>query len=429
MSKVSQLLKNMKEALLKFDSIVLFHSIHTDNDNHLREFLSVFKDIEDSRMENKCTYSTMTIAGIVFLGLLHDMDTWVEIEDFAHQKKDILSKYVDLSCGIPSHDTLERVFSLLDSRSLEKAMVDFVQRCIETTADMLDVQDNRMEILAMDGKELKGSGRKYNTDEKIRNTQTMNFFNVSTGICIRSESIDSKTNEIPTAQKVLNELNIKDMIITSDAMNCQKDTVTVITKKHAHYVLGLKGNHGDFHMEIEEKFRKPLKCNQNSYFKMETEKNHNQVEIREFYKLNAKSFVYADEWNKIKSIVMYKKTITNNITGEEKEERRYYISDLNDIETIAESIRRHWAVENELHWYMDVSFNEDANRTINKKALNNLSIMKKNVLTIIKLLQPLFGNKSIKRTRKIFAMNYDVNLIRLFAFLDEKTLKEILNVK
>ena len=429
MARSSNVLTGIKDAFNSFDNVDVFYSNLKCDENKLLEFISIFSNIEDTRMDNKCTYSTMTIVGIVFFGLLFNMDTWIEIEAFAREKKNFIGKFVDLSNGVPSHDTLERVFSLINSTTLEDALVDFIRKSIEATARILEVTDNGTDLLAIDGKELNGTGRKYGSDEKTKNVQIMHFYYVSTGVCIRSQLIEEKTNEIPTAQKVLTALNIKDLIITSDAMNCQKETVAVISDGKAHYVLGLKGNHGDFHNEIVDKFASTNKYNKGCYYKMETEKNHNQVEIREYYMISAKKFVFSEGWKNIKNVVMYKKTTTNNITGEEKIERRYYITDLKDLELIALSARRHWAVENELHWHMDASLNEDANKTVNRNAINNLSIMKKNILTILKLLQPLFGNRSIKLVRKLFTINYELNIMKLFTLLDEESIKELIKAK
>jgi len=429
MAKICNLLKDLREKISRYDDIDILYSYFEDGDGKLREFLSIFDNIEDSRMKGKCKYSTMTIVGIVFLALLHELDSWTEIEMFAKHRKDIVSKYVDISSGIPSHDTLKRVFSLINSETLESALVDFLQRSIEVTAKILDVSDEEMKMIAMDGKELKGTGRKYNTDEKIRNGQIMHFYDVSTGVCIKSQLIEEKTNEIPTAQRILASLNIKNMVITSDAMNCQKDTVKIIVESKGHYVLGLKRNHSDFFNEIKDIFSNEPKKTKKNYYKMETEKNHNQVEIREFYKISANQFVYADDWKNIKNVIMYKKTMINNHSDQEKIEKRYYISDLDDVHLIGEAIRRHWAIENELHWHLDVNLHEDSNKTMDKKAACNLSIIKKSILTILKLMQPLYGKSSIRLIRKTFTVDYDRNLMMLFAFLDEQNLRKLVSSK
>lgn len=279
MAKTNRFLTDLKEKIHDIPNIELLYSSFEDENGKLKEFISILNAVEDSRMKNKCIYTTSTIVGIVFMGVLFELDSWVDIADFARTKSDIVSKYVDLSCGIPTHDTLMRVFSLINSETLEKSLVDFLTKSIETTAKILEIdQSNEMKHLAIDGKELKGSGRKYNTDEKVKNGQIMHFYDSSTGICIKSKLIDEKTNEIPTAKKVLAELNIKNVIITSDAMNCQKGTVEVIAAGKGHYVLGLKGNHGDFFNEIKDRFKTEPKKVKKNYYKMDTEKNHNQVE-------------------------------------------------------------------------------------------------------------------------------------------------------
>lgn len=433
MAKQSQLLSSIRENIKKYDNTGIIYQAIEEDDSRIREFLHIFSDVSDTRMPNKCTYDTSAIAGIVFLGLLCNMDTWTEIAMFARKKKAFLSQYIDFPDGkTPSHDTLARVFSLISSETLENALVSFIQESIEKTAEMLEADDSEgSRILAIDGKELKGSGRKYGTSEKIRNSQIMNFYEVTSGVCIRTQLIDSKTNEIPTAQKVLSELNIKGMIVTSDAMNCQKETVRVITEGKGHYVIGLKGNHGDFHSEVEQLFEKNAKkkYSEKNYWRMDTEKNHNQVEIREFYKLPASRLVFSEGWEKLKNVVVYRKTVTDVFTDETKVEKRYYITDLNDIELIAISVRRHWGVENELHWHLDVSLSEDANRTVNRNAANNLSVMKKNLLTMLKLMQPLFGNASVKATRKLFAIDYEKNVMLLLGLLDGKNIEKLIKAE
>ena len=428
MAKISNTLKDFKELVNGIKNIDVFYSSLQTNDQKFREFISIFDSVEDSRMINKCKYTVSTIVGIVFMGILSNMDTWIEIEAFARKKKEVVGKYVDLSNGIPSHDTLVRVFGLIKSETLEDALVTFIQDSIKKVISFLN-DENSFDLLTIDGKSQNGSGRSNTQNGAVRNTQTLNLYNPATGVTIKSKLIEEKTNEIPVAQAILRTINVKGVIISTDAMNCQKETVKVIKEEKAHYVLGLKGNHGGFHNEIEEAFNQPFKKTSTNYYEMEVEKNHNQVEKREYYMINANKLLYADEWEGINNVVMAKKITTNNFTGEEKEERRYYISDLKDVELISEAIRRHWAIENELHWHLDVTLNEDENTTMNKRAVHNLSIMKKNILTMLKLLQPLFGKVSLKTTRKLFALNYEENIMKLFSLLDSQNIEELIKNK
>lgn len=162
---------------------------------------------------------------------------------------------------------------------------------------------------------------------------------------------------------------------------------------------------------------------------MELEKNHNQVEKREFFRIDGNKFTEDEEWLSLNSVVCYKKTMFNVIKKTENIEIRYYISRLKNIELIAEAIRQHWSVENQLHWVLDSAFHEDFNSTINKKANFNFSVLRKMVITLVKLLSPLFRNASFKRTIKSFRSNYETNIVKFFKFLDGQDISKILKTK
>lgn len=431
MSKISRVMKDTKEALSSVSGLFYYHSFNTDADK-LKEYISIFDHVKDTRILAKCTYSARDIIAVVFLALLDERHGWNEIEDYCYDHSEMLSLFTDFNGIFPSHDTFCRVFSLLNTDDLQNAVVTFLRQCIDSVASAVSVDSNsKVKVLAMDGKEERGSGRKYDTDEKIMNAQIMHFYDTDTEICISSSLIEEKTNEIPTAQTVLKTLNIKGIVITADAMNAQKKTVQTIREGKGHYVLGLKGNHQGLYDDVAFEFNKVEANNRikstKNYHKMETEKNHNQVEIREYFMLPASKFYQEDDWQDIHNVVMYKKTIYNVITKNESVERRYYISDLTKVELISECIRTHWAVENGLHWHLDTNFYEDANSTVNKKALHNLSLINKMVLTLIKLMSPLFRNGSVKRTQKSFRSHYEENVLKMFVFLQGKDLKNMFN--
>jgi predicted transposase YbfD/YdcC len=424
MAKISNTLKQIKES---FDTSYPFFGVSSFSfdSGKFNEFICLFDDVSDTRMPNKCKYSTKTIVVLVFLAILDEMDTWQEIAEFARERRDFLSEFIDLSSGTPSHDTIMRVFSLINSDTLQTVLVDFLKSTISNLSSHL-IDDTGYTQLAIDGKEARASGRNYGQDNKVKNMATMNFYDVGTNICISSVTIDDKSNEIPVAQSVLNQLNIKNFIISSDAMNTQKKTVETIINGKAHYVLGLKGNHSDLYNEAIQTFNNTVNFSEKNYYKMELDKCHSQVEHREFYRLDASKLVFSDSWAKLKSVVVYKKTVFSIKDDTERVEYRYYISDLIDLQTISLAIRRHWAIENELHWHLDTSYNEDANTTMNRKALTNLSTIYKSSLTLMKLIQPLFGNKSIRVTKKKFRMYYEDNIFKLFSLLDSDVIQSLI---
>lgn len=429
MAKINQNVQKYKDKFNKKE-LLLVMKILLDDGQKFREFIHLFDGVVDSRIKAKCKYSTKFIVVITFLAILDIRETWQEIADFAEDKKDFLSKFIEYPDTLPVHDTYMRVFAKINSESLEKVIVSFLSECInKVVKENIEKNSEDFDHLAIDGKALRLSGRKYNYEDKVPNCQLMHFFDVSNQQCIKSVVISEKTNEIPIAQQILPTLDIKNKIVTADAMNCQKKTVEVIINGKGHYVLAIKGNHSEFHQDIESHFKDKLDSikDTKNYYKMEIEKNHNQVETREFFRVDADSFYQQDDWLNLKSIVCYKKKIYHTLSGKNSCEYRYFISDLKDTKLIALAIRGHWSIENQLHYPLDAFFHEDANRTMNKVANNNFSILRKMVNSLLVLIAPMFRNGSKMRTLKSFRSNYEKNLIRLFVFLEGLDLNTLFN--
>lgn len=429
MAKINQNVQKYKDKFNKKE-LLLVMKILLDDGQKFKEFIHLFDGVVDSRIKAKCKYSTKFIVVITFLAILDIRETWQEIADFAEDKKDFLSKFIEYPDKLPVHDTYMRVFAKINSESLEKVIVSFLSECInKVVKENIEKNPEDFDHLAIDGKALRLSGRKYNYEDKVPNCQLMHFFDVSNQQCIKSVVISEKTNEIPIAQQILPTLDIKNKIVTADAMNCQKKTVEVIINGKGHYVLAIKGNHSEFHQDIESHFKDKLDSIKDTkdYYKMEIEKNHNQVETREFFRVDADSFYQQDDWLNLKSIVCYKKKIYHTLSGKNSCEYRYFISDLKDTKLIALAIRGHWSIENQLHYPLDAFFHEDANRTMNKVANNNFSILRKMVNSLLVLIAPMFRNGSKMRTLKSFRSNYEKNLIRLFVFLEGLDLNTLFN--
>lgn len=429
MAKINQNVQKYKDKFNK-QELLLVMKILLDDGQKLREFIHLFDGVVDSRIKVKCKYSTKFIVVITFLAILDIRETWQEIADFAEDKKDFLSKFIEYPDTLPVHDTYMRVFAKINSESLEKVIVSFLSECInKVVKENIEKNPEDFDHLAIDGKVLRLSGRKYNYEDKVSNCQLMHFFDVSNQQCIKSVVISEKTNEIPIAQQILPTLDIKNKIVTADAMNYQKKTVEVIINGKGHYVLAIKGNHSEFHQDIESHFKDKLDSIKDTkdYYKMEIEKNHNQVETREFFRVDADSFYQQDDWLNLKSIVCYKKKIYHTLSGKNSCEYRYFISDLKDTKLIALAIRGHWSIENQLHYPLNAFFHEDANRTMNKVANNNFSILRKMVNSLLVLIAPMFRNGSKMRTLKSFRSNYEKNLIRLFVFLEGLDLNTLFN--
>ncbi len=390
----------------------------------LRRFVRIFSCAEDRRVDSMTDYPLVEILLVAFLAVLANASTWLEIAQFGEEKQRWLKKFLPLRNGIPSHDTFWRVFSLIDADTLQKATVDFLIENMAALRRSVGITDDGYRLICVDGKEERGTGRKYGTAETVRNLQTLHVYDATNSICLSSCPIDTKTNEIPVAQGILKKLELKQSIVTFDAMHTQKETISIIAGRKGDYVGGLKGNQSGLLEAVSCVFtdskREQIKKKGKDFYET-SEKSHSQVEIRRFYRIPASCG--KEEWAKLKSFVCYEKYTCNVITGIEKTEYRYYISSLQDVELIAQAIRGHWEVENNLHWHLDYSFFEDAQTTMDKQAFQNLSLINKLALTLCKLAQPVMKG-SIRRIRLRFSWNLEDNLAVLLNAFDCDTIKK-----
>lgn len=395
----------------------------------IRKFLRIFRKIDDIRLQGMIAYPLEEIVLIAFLAILGNASTWAEIAAFGVSKKRWLKKFLKLDNGIPSHDTFRRVFSLIDTEQLQQVTVTFLMENLAAIKNTLGIKDDGYRQICIDGKEQKGTGRKYNTVEKIRNLQTLHVYDATNEICLYSKAINEKTNEIPVAQEIIQYMNLKGCIVSFDALHTQKDTINAIVDKKGDYIGGLKGNQGNLLEEAEDTFTGDVKKHlKDTEFYYETiEKAHGQIEKRRFYL----SKVYpkhtcAKGWKKLKNFVCYEKYTCNCIDNAEKTETRYYITSLDDITVCADAIRGHWGIENKLHWHLDYSLCEDMNTTMDKTAFNNYSLLNKMVLSLCKIAKPFLKNASIRIIRKMFGWDYEQTLSILLTVFDEDTLKKVL---
>lgn len=396
----------------------------------IQRFLRLFREISDQRVEGMIDYPLSEVILIAFLAILCNASTWLEIEEFGNEKEKWLKKFLKLENGIPSHDTFRRVFALINPVQMELATVNFLMENLKNIKNSLKLKDSGPRLICVDGKEEKGTGRKYGTDEEIRNLQTLHVFDASSEICLFSRTIDKKTNEIPVAQEVLKTLQLKDCIVSFDALHTQKDTIEIIVGQKGDYVGALKGNQGTLSDDAEALFTADIKAKIKSegkdYYES-SEKSHGQVEVRRFYMHKAKQrFNGKQSWKNLRNFICYEKYICNIVTGKEAIEVRYYITSLRDVELCAESIRGHWSVENKLHWHLDYSFGEDDNTTMDQNAFNNFSLLNKMALSLYKLVQPLMKNKSIRIIKKGFSWGMEGRLSLILNTFDEDILKTTL---
>ena len=373
----------------------------------LKRIISCMEKAGESRKEGMITYPLAYLLLLSFLAVLSGAETWVDMETFSKSYKTklngILPSYKKVK--IPSHDTFRRVLGLVKPEELQRATSAFLVQEIRQMKKVLGISDAKKRHLSLDGKEQNGTGRKYGTAEKVSNLQTLHCYDVTNGICLASVPIDEKTNEIPVAQNLLSTMQLKNCIVTFDAMNTQKDTVKVIINGKGDYVGGLKGNQQLFYEEVVLLFSadelKRIK-EKKKFFRTYTEKAHNRIEKRSYYMVtDIKWFADLSKWDGLKSLICYEIETEDLVNGKATKEYRYYLASLTDIELCADAIRSHWGIENQLHWHLDVTFSEDDNTTMDKNAFNNLSILNKMALSLLKIVQPVY-KVGLKAIRKMF---------------------------
>lgn len=395
----------------------------------IHRFLRIFQKIDDSRIQAMIDYPLKEIILIAFLAVLGNASTWTDMERFGKKKQRWLKKFLRLKNGIPSHDTFRRVFSLIDTAQLQKAVVAFLMDNLYAIKKALGVKEDGHRQICVDGKEQRGTGRNYDSDDKIRNLQTLHIYDASNEICLYSEAIDEKTNEIPVAQKALKNMDLKGCIVTFDALHTQKDTIAIIRDRKGDYVGGLKGNQSGLLEEaaayFSEKELRDYYKDRGDFYET-TEKAHGKFERRSYYLVRPTKRKIIKEWKGLKAFICFIKT-TEDKKGNKKDEVRYYIASTDDIELCALAIRGHWCVENNLHWHLDYSLGEDDNTTMDKTAFNNYSLINKMVLSLCKLAKPVTGSPSVRTLRKEFGWEFEDSLSILLSAFDEEQIRNALD--
>lgn len=398
----------------------------------MEEYLEQAGQLTDPRQQAKVWYPLKDVIGIVFFALLAGNDEWTEIADFAVDEQETLKNYLELPRGIPSHDTIQRVFFILRSDELQRMLVNILIQLVTAAGKDLEEYLYRndalgcciRDVIAADGKETHNTAKKNCLEpEAGRNLNEFNVMSTEWGICLSSTRIDEKSNEIPEMQKVIKQIDCRGCIVTADALNTQKATARAIVKEaHGEYCLALKENQKTAYQEIKEYFGcgafiKELMEQDGRYLK-ETEHTAGTITTREYFITDdIRWFEDRKEWEKLSAIGYERKTITQKETNEARVEERYYLCSIPPVvDLFATAVRRHWHIENGLHWTLDVVFREDKLRSKEKNGIHNLGLMRRFVMFIIKLMK-VYYHRSMKRIRNKIGRNLEREIPVILAVL------------
>ena len=400
------------------------------NDSMIEKIKEYAGRVPDYRHPSYVKHLLCDIIMITFFAMLGNANEWGEIESFAKKKEKWLRKYLELPYGIPTDDTFRIVIGNINTEHFFEMTVQLLMQSVNDIICLSGKEKDLHEknILSVDGKESRGSKRRSGSRGEIKALQTLNVYSSDYGMCLAQKFIEEKTNEIPAAQELLKLMDLKGTIVTADALNCQKDTVAAIAGSKGDYVLALKGNQPLFHKEVQGFFddekREEIRKSGKGY-KKTLEKEHGGTALREYYITEDVGW-YADrkQWKNLKAFGMVHKTFTK---GEKREEEyRYYICSIGeDAEEFERAARGHWGVENSLHWHLDFTFKDDKNTSMAKTGAKNLQIMKKIVLSILKLVKESY-KLSMKRIRYELSLDYENGVERMLSMLDIESIKQVL---
>ncbi|WP_424100283.1 ISAs1 family transposase [Moorena producens] len=365
-----------------------------------------FSDLKDPRVDRSKLHKLIDIITITICAVISGADTWVDIELYGKTKYKWLNKFLELPNGIPSHDTIARVFAKLETEQLQQCFLKWVQSISQVTFG---------EIVAIDGKTLRHSYDKSSDKAAIH---MVSAWATANRLVLGQVKVDEKSNEITAIPKLIKVLELSGCIITIDAMGCQKEIVKQIVAKEADYLITLKKNQAYLYERVEKIVNTlPLSRLKNLTISqyLQSETGHNREEHRYYQMLsNVKETIDPNgEWEKLNSIgwVDYWRKEKD---GKTSFERRYYISSLpNNAELLAKAIRQHWCIENQLHWVLDVQFLEDDSRIRKDNAPENLAIIRQIALNLLK--QESTEKTGIKTKRKKAGWDNDY-LLKVLGF-------------
>jgi predicted transposase YbfD/YdcC len=352
-------------------------------------FLRFFNDLPDPRGVNKI-HKLHDLIVIAVMAVICGADGWAEVALFGRCKRKWLATFLELPGGIPSHDTFGRVFSLLDPRAFERCFLAWMSALVELC---------RGRLVAIDGKSIRRSFEHAWDKSGMIHLVSAMLSQGGNRVVFGQVAVEDKSNEIAAIPKLLELMDLKGAVVTIDAIGTQRDIAKKIVDGGGDYVLPVKDNQPALHEKVEalldEAALGPVDGLGVGFFE-EQDQDHGRIETRRTWvvdDMNSLGKPLLDLWpgltNGSLALVERTRQDLGDLTGGTTVERHYYISSLHGCDdkaarTIARYARGHWAVENNLHWQLDVSFNEDRRRIRTGHGAENFSRLSRIALNLLK---------------------------------------------
>jgi predicted transposase YbfD/YdcC len=368
--------------------------------NNFPVFHSFFTSLVDPRRTNKGNffYPLEEILLLTISAVISGADGWTSISKFGEEKLEWLQKYYQYENGTPSHDILGDLFARLDHREFAQCFTNWVGSICSRTNG---------EIVAIDGKTICKSGDYLSNKSALHVVSAYASVN---RLCLGQQVVDEKSNEITAIPELLKILDIKGCIVTIDAMGCQKKIAQEIIKQEADYMLMVKNNQPELKRQVEKLFKRGDSIQKDK----QVDAGHGRVETRICDVVDDLRFMDDRQyWEGLKSIVRVQAERYDKKTKNTSHETRYYISSLDaDAKISNDAVRKHWSIENNLHWTLDVVFKEDSSLKKNGNSAINYNIILKLALAMIEKEQSQKQSKPLKRLHAAWSDKYRNKILK-----------------
>jgi len=362
------------------------------------KLLSYVEEIEDPRVNRTKKHLLKDILTIAILAAIAGAEGWEDIENYGISKYSWLKEFLELPNGIPSDDTFRRVFERIKPEEFERVFQKWIQQLMGSLEG---------EVIPIDGKNLRGS---YDREKSLKALNLVTAWASEQKLILGQVKVNDKSNEITAIPALLQLLDIRGAIITTDAMGTQTKIVRQIQENQADYVLTLKENHPTLYKQVQEQFtffqNADITDNEISQ-DFRIEKGHHRLEKRRVWAISVERFselYQLEKWCGLQTIVVVERT--RNLWNKTTHEVQFYLSSLPaDAAILGKIIRQHWEIENQVHWVLDVTFNEDYCRIRSGHSPHNFALLRRLALNALR--QETTLKRSLRQKQKRAAMNND----------------------
>lgn len=401
---------NSSVSLLIQEKDISFDSFKRD----IRFFLHLLDKIPDFRDKKLIDYS---LSNLLLISLILIMKGEFKSFSYASQyisvyKQDFIKMGLIINDKVPSHDTLRRMFMLLDANSIKEIIINNLNSFL--TKILNNYSSSKKELISIDGKEFKGSGRSINSKKKMNNKNVLNVYNSSKEICIYSNPLDDKESEIKEAQEILNKYNLKNIVVTGDALHCQKRTCEIIVNKKGDYVFTVKENQSALLEEMKNRIVNSKSIISKSY----NDCDYSILLLPSTYK----GLEFAGQKAFIKMISNKRKNQNIN-----KQTERYFLSSIKDPQLIVEAIDNRWKIENDLHKTKDEFFVEDNYKFTDKNAIKVMAALNNIAYSFFRITASFLQEKTPTITKIKFNKDPMEILEKITPLLNSREFNKLLN--